>query len=153
VEARAAVSACRYPPRGTRSVGIGRAQAYGSGLADAIASAHEQLAVMLQIESAAAVEEIDEILAIDGVDCAVVGPFDLSASLGHVGALNHPDVVAAMRRVADACKNAGKPAGLFAGSVEFAKQWQPEGFSVIAVGADAAMLSNAADVQLRALRS
>ena len=152
-EARAAVRACRYPPRGNRSVGIGRAQGYGAGLSDALASAHERLAVMPQIESAAAVDEIDEILKVDGVDCAVVGPFDLSASLGHIGELDHPDVVAAMRRVAKACSKAGKPAGLFAGSVGFAKQWRSEGFSVIAVGADAALLSNAAAVQLCELRS
>ncbi len=152
-EARAAVSACRYPPRGTRSAGIGRAQSYGAGMLDYLANAHERIAVMPQIEHADSVEEIHEILAVDGVDCAVVGPFDLSASLGHPGALDHPDVVAAIRRVGEACAKADKPAGLFAGGVEFAQTWREEGFRVIAIGADVALLSGAAAVQLGAMRS
>jgi len=151
-EARAAVRACRYPPRGSRSVGIGRAQSYGLGLLDYLSNAHERVAVMPQIEHAKAVEEIDEILAVEGVDCAVVGPFDLSASLGYPGELDHPEVVEAIRHVGEACARAEKPAGLFAGSVDFAKTWREAGFRVIAVGADVGLLSGAAAAQLDALR-
>ena len=152
-EARRAVSACRYPPRGSRSVGIGRAQRYGPGLADTLSNAHERLAIMLQIEHIDAVGKIDEILAVDGVDCAVVGPFDLSASLGRPGALGDPDVISAMKRVASACSSAGVPAGLFAGNSDFASKWRAEGFDVIAVEADVTLLSERAKSVLEALRS
>jgi len=151
-EARAAVSACQYPPRGTRSVGIGRAQSYGPGLRDYLATAHERVAIIPQIEHANAVEEIDEILAVDGIDCALVGPFDLSASLGHPGVLDHPEVTEAIRRIGAACAKAGKPAGLFAGEIEFARTWISSGFRLVAVGADIALLSAAAATQLGRLR-
>jgi 2-dehydro-3-deoxyglucarate aldolase/4-hydroxy-2-oxoheptanedioate aldolase len=151
--ARDLVQHCRYPPRGTRSLGIGRAQGYGPGLADYLATAHERVAILPQIEHADAVAEIDAILAVEGVDCAVVGPFDLSASLGVPGQLDHPSVEAAMQRVTEACRRAGKPAGLFAGTSDFARKWCAEGFSCVAVGADVAMLSGAVAAQLAALRA
>jgi 2-dehydro-3-deoxyglucarate aldolase/4-hydroxy-2-oxoheptanedioate aldolase len=151
-DARAALAACYYPPRGTRSLGIGRAQGYGPGLPAYLASSHETLVVMPQIEHGDAVEEIDAILALEGIDCVMVGPFDLSASLGHPGALDHPTVVSAIRRVAQACERAGKRAGLFAASTDFAKRWQAEGFTVVAVGADVALLAEAALRTLGELR-
>jgi 2-keto-3-deoxy-L-rhamnonate aldolase RhmA len=107
---------------------------------------------MPQIEHGDAVEEIDAILSLEGIDCVMVGPFDLSASLGHPGALDHPTVVSAIRRVAQACERAGKRAGLFAASTEFAQRWQAEGFTVVAVGADVALLAEAARRSLGELR-
>ena len=151
-EAQAAVRACRYPPRGIRSVGIGRAQSYGPGLDDYLATAHERVAVMPQIEHAKAVADIEGILAVEGVDSVVVGPFDLSASLGHPGELDHPEVTEAIARVAEACLAAKKPAALFAGTVEFAAHWREAGFSVLAVGADVATLARAARADLTRLR-
>lgn len=151
-EAEAAVRACHYPPRGDRSVGIGRAQDYGLGLADYLATAHERVCVMPQIEHVDAVEDIDAILAVEGVDCAVVGPFDLSMSMGHPGEFDHPEVVSAIRCVAQACGRAGKPAGLFAGTIDFARKWRDEGFSVFALGADVALLAGAAAAQLADFR-
>ncbi|MAG29788.1 MAG: 2,4-dihydroxyhept-2-ene-1,7-dioic acid aldolase [Deltaproteobacteria bacterium] len=151
-DARAVVRACRYPPRGERSMGIARAQGYGPGLIDSLANAHERIVLMPQIEESSAVEEIEDILAVDGVDCVVVGPFDLSASLGHPGVLDHPEVVEAISRVAAACARAGKPAAIFAGSVDFARRWRGAGFQVLAVGADVALLARAAADQLNALR-
>ena len=95
----------------------------------------------------------DAILALEGVDCVMVGPFDLSASLGHPGALDHSTVVSAIRRVAQACQRAGKRAGIFAGSTDFARRWRAEGFTVVAVGADVALLSEAAMRALGELRA
>lgn len=152
-DAQAAVRACRYPPRGTRSVGIGRAQSYGPGLIDYLATAHERVAIMPQIEHANAVAEIEGILAVEGVDCVVVGPFDLSASLGHPGELDHPEVTQAIERVAEACRAANKRAALFAGSVEFATRWRKVGFDVLAVGADVTLLAASARSELARLRA
>jgi 2-dehydro-3-deoxyglucarate aldolase/4-hydroxy-2-oxoheptanedioate aldolase len=152
-DVRAILSACWYPPRGTRSVGIGRAQGYGLELANHLASAHETLVVMPQIEHVDAVENIDAILGVEGIDCVVVGPFDLSASLGHPGELDHPAVTEAIRRVVRACQGAGKHAGIFAGTQEFAKTWRAEGVQVVAVGADVGLLAGAASALLGSLRS
>ena len=152
-DARALIAACWYPPRGTRSVGIARAQGYGLDLLGYLANSHETLVVMPQIEHADAVEDIEAILAVDGIDCVMVGPFDLSASLGQPGELDHPAVTNAIRRVARACHRAGKHAGIFAGTPEFAKTWRAEGFQVVAVGADVALLAGAASALLGALRS
>jgi len=152
-DARDIMAACWYPPRGRRSVGIGRAQGYGLDLPRYLASSHESLVVMPQIEHADAVEDIDAILAVDGIDCVMVGPFDLSASLGHPGELDHPALTKAIRRVVRACRRAGKQAGIFAGTPEFAKTWRAEGFQVVAVGADVALLAGAASALLGALRS
>ena len=151
-EARAAVAACRYPPRGNRSVGIGRAQGYGTELHEYLESAHDRVLVVPQVEHLDAVADIDAILATEGVEGVVVGPFDLSASLGHPGALDHPDVTRAIERVLHACDRAGKFAGIFAGSVPFARTWQAKGARLVALSADVSLLSEAAQRALSALR-
>ncbi|MEE3332346.1 MAG: aldolase/citrate lyase family protein [Myxococcota bacterium] len=143
-EARSAVAACRYPPRGRRSIGIGRAQGYGTELADSLKTAHERVLVIPQIEDGSAVEDIDAILEIEGIDCVVVGPFDLSASLGHPGALDHPEVTRAIRRVLSACEAAGKHAGIFAGTTAFARAWRAEGMQLVALSVDVSLLGDAA---------
>lgn len=150
-QARAFVRACRYPPRGSRSTGIGRAHGYGPELVETLATAHERVALMPQIEDARAVEEIEDILAVEGVDCAVIGPFDLSASLGHPGELDHPAVVEAIQRVTDAASRARKPVAIFCGSIDFAKKWRDAGIGTLAVGADVMLLARAASAQREAL--
>src|SRR6185436_18022707 len=84
-EALRAVQACKYPPDGVRSVGIARAQGYGASLVDYLRSANDRLTVVLQIEHIDAVDRLDEILDVPGVDAVFVGPVDLSGSLGHLG--------------------------------------------------------------------
>ena len=146
--AQAALDACRYPPRGHRSVGIGRAQGYGADLRDYLETAHERVLVLPQVEHADAVEQIDAILALDGIECVVVGPFDLSASLGHPGELDHPEVTRAIRRVISACRDAGKRAGIFAGNTAFARAWQAEGMQLLALSADISLMGDAARAAL-----
>lgn len=147
-EARAAVDAAFYPPRGRRSFGVSRAHGYGPRMNDYLGTSVEETTVMVQIESAQAVESIDAILATDGVDAAVIGPFDLSGSLGHLGDITHPQVAAAIERVAEAGRASGVPVGIFCGSAELAQGYLAKGFSPIAVGVDCMLLAASA----RALR-
>lgn len=140
-EARAAVAAAFYPPRGTRSFGVSRAHGYGPRMNDYLASAPDETTVMVQIESAAAVRDIDAILTTDGVDAAVIGPFDLSGSLGHLGDITHAEVTGAIDAVLAAGKKHGVPVGIFCGSADLARSYLARGFSPIAVGVDSMLLA------------
>ncbi len=84
-EARAAVDAVYYPPKGLRGVGLARAQKYGEGFEDYRAGQEQLLSLFVQIEHYRAVEQLDSIMAVDGVDGFIVGPYDLSGSLGVPG--------------------------------------------------------------------
>jgi len=143
-EARAAVQAAYYPPRGRRSFGVSRAHGYGPRMNDYLGSSADETTVMVQIESAAAVRDIDAILTTDGVDAAVIGPFDLSGSMGHLGDITHPEVAAAIDAVLAAGKKHGVPVGIFCGSAELAQGYLARGFSPIAVGVDCMLLAAAA---------
>jgi len=147
-EARAAVDAAYYPPRGQRSFGVSRAHGYGPRMNDYLESSPDETTVMVQIESAKAVASIDDILATDGIDAAVIGPFDLSGSMGHLGEITHPEVQAAIDTVARAGRAHGVPVGIFCGSAELAQSYLAQGFSPIAVGVDCMLLAASA----RALR-
>jgi 2-keto-3-deoxy-L-rhamnonate aldolase RhmA len=143
-QARAIVSHCKYPPAGTRGVGIVRAQGYGLGFQEYVAQANEATAVIVQIEHITAVENIDAIVAVPGVDAAFVGPYDLSGSMGRLGQVDHIDVLAAIEGVRLACERAGMPLGIYAGSAAAARPYLEKGFTLVAVGIDAHLLGHAA---------
>ena len=97
-EARAAVAACRYPPRGRRGTASSSVRASSYGMApDYVATCADNLLIACQIESATAVDNIDAILAVEGIDLMFIGPFDLSATVGQMGNLKHPEVARADR--------------------------------------------------------
>jgi 2-keto-3-deoxy-L-rhamnonate aldolase RhmA len=150
-QARAVVAACHYPPRGRRGVGVARAQGYGLELASYVHDRSSALAVLVQIESAAAVAQIDDILAVPGVDGVFVGPHDLSASLGHLGELEHPVVVEALERVRSACVRRGTPIGTFAADAQGARRAVEQGYDLVAVGIDLLTLGRAAQRELELL--
>jgi len=110
--AAAAVRHTYYPPRGTRGVGLARAQGYGAGFEPYIDWLSNNAVVIVMIEHRDAVENIDEILAVDGVDGFIIGPYDLSASMGMPGKLTHPDVLAAVEKVRQAGRAHDKPGGI-----------------------------------------
>lgn len=143
-QARAIVSHCKYPPIGTRGVGIVRAQGYGLSFQEYVAQANESTAVIVQIEHITAVENIDAIVAVPGVDAVFVGPYDLSGSMGRLGQVDHVDVLAAIERVRFACERAGMPLGIYAGSAAAARPYLEKGFTLVAVGIDAHLLGQAA---------
>ncbi len=151
-EARQAVAACLYPPAGQRSVGITRAQGYGLSFAEYIASANDDLLVVVQAEHRDAVADIESIVRIPGVGCVLVGPFDLSGSMGLLGQVTHPQVQAAIERVRLACAHAGLPSGIFAVDAESARARAASGFRLIAVTMDAALLLDAARTTLARVR-
>ena len=108
-QAKAIVDACRYPPQGRRgTAGTVRAGDYGRRWSDYQSRHAEELLVILQIESALAVDRVPEIAAVTGVDMLFIGPLDLSASIGKTGQFSDPDVVALHDRAERTIKNSGK---------------------------------------------
>ena len=110
-EAAAAVSAAYYPPRGSRGVGLSRAQRYGVGFDEYRAGADDQTIVIAQIEHIDAVENLTDIIAVDGVDGFFIGPYDLSASLGVPGQFDDPHFLAALEEIDRIRKTSSKVAG------------------------------------------
>jgi 2-dehydro-3-deoxyglucarate aldolase len=138
------VRLAKYPPLGTRGVGVGRAHAYGLQLADYLATANDRVAVVVQAEHIDAVAQIEAIVRVAGVDAVLVGPYDLSASLGRMGEVDHPDVVAAIDRVTAVCRQAGMPLGIFGVSAEAVQPYLAKGFTLIVAGLDTVLLGQAA---------
>ncbi|MFJ8063273.1 HpcH/HpaI aldolase/citrate lyase family protein [Psychrobacillus sp. NPDC096426] len=102
-EAERAVQYCHYPPKGIRGFGAGRASLFGINSESYSQYAKEEILVILQIEHFNAVDAIDEILSVPGIDVAFIGPFDLSSSMGLMGQFDHPDMQSAMVKVIDSC--------------------------------------------------
>jgi 4-hydroxy-2-oxoheptanedioate aldolase len=125
-EAERAVQAVKYGPRGRRGLAGNRS---GDWTANAMSTnaANEETLVVVQVETAEAVERIDELVEIDGIDVLFLGPTDLSHSLGHPGGAAHPVVRAAMDRVADAVVPSEKALGVFTGSVGAVTEWRARG--------------------------
>ncbi|SAL06431.1 2-dehydro-3-deoxyglucarate aldolase [Caballeronia calidae] len=143
-DAERAVAATRYPPQGIRGVSVGhRGNRYGT-VPNYFQVANENISVAVQIESRAAVEAIDEIIAVEGVDALFVGPSDLAAAYGHIGNANHPDVQAVIAHVFERAHAAGKPSGILAPVQEDAERYLALGSTLVAVCADLGMLRNAA---------
>jgi 4-hydroxy-2-oxoheptanedioate aldolase len=151
-EARAAVSYCRYPPAGVRGVGgttratrFARIQQYPQKV-------ERELCILLQVETEQALDQLEAIAGVDGVDGIFIGPADLHASLGHVGERHNPEVWAriedAIRRIA-AC---GKAPGFLTGHEGDAARILEVGGRFVAVGSDAALLASSADALCRRFR-
>ena len=135
-EAVQAVRACRYPPVGIRGWGPYRGFLYGG--ADYTQHANDEIACIVQIETAEAVEKIDEIVSVPGVDGTLIGPADLAMSMGiEVKPDNpHPDHVAACSRVLKACKKRGVAPGIYTSGPEEAARRAGEGWLFLPIGSD-----------------
>jgi 4-hydroxy-2-oxoheptanedioate aldolase len=145
VEAAAAVAATRYPPRGVRGVSastratrFGRVAGYGR-------RAEEELCLLLQVETVQAMDQLEAIAGVEGVDGVFIGPGDLAASMGHVGEPGHPEVKAAVLDAVRRLKAINVPAGLLTTDTGFAKVCLDAGAIFVAVGVDAALLARGAD--------
>ena len=145
------VRLCKYPPQGIRGVGVARAQGYGGRFGEYVAAANEELAVVIQAESAEAVRNIEAIVAVPGIDAVLVGPYDLSTSLGKPGALADPEVRSAIARVTETCLKAGVRLGAFGADAPAVQPFIDQGFTLIAAGMDTLFLSGAASNLLSAL--
>lgn len=140
-EVRRVVDACRYPPMGDRGFGPHRPSNYGRALStdfDAyVETMNRDLFVSVQIEHIEACRELDAIAAIPGLDSLVIGPVDLSGSMGVLGQLDHPEVVAAMERIIDVGHEAGLSIGMGMGSqYAFGRRWSSRGVDWIQVDCD-----------------
>ncbi|OLO05345.1 MULTISPECIES: HpcH/HpaI aldolase/citrate lyase family protein [Salinicola] len=144
-QAEKLVAATRYPPHGFRGVGGGltRATRWDS-VEDYLAHAHEELCLVVQVESRTGVDNAEAIAATEGVDAIFVGPVDLSTGVGHAGNPNHPDVQAMIRHTLEVTHAAGKAAGILAPAEADAKRYAQWGFDFIAVGIDISLLRQAA---------
>jgi 2-keto-3-deoxy-L-rhamnonate aldolase RhmA len=132
----AAVAAARYPPLGRRGFGPRRAARLDGGRPAYLARADEEVAVLVMIESAAAVAGIDAILKTPGLDGIMVGPADLAATMGHLTDLSHPDIRSAVGDVRDACERHSVPFGIFTATEQAARDWAAAGARFMTVGAD-----------------
>jgi len=110
-DVRAILEWMKYPPQGRRGFGVSRAQGYGFDFDTYTKNWNSSSVLIAQIESIGAVGRIDEILAVEGLDAVMVGPYDISGSLKVPGQLEHPSVVEAARKIVEACKAKGKACG------------------------------------------
>lgn len=144
-QASEAVAAIRYPPAGNRGVSaVTRATRYGR-VQDYPALSDASIALVVQIESPAAIDQIEKIAAVDGVDALFVGPGDLAAQMGFIGELGRPEVKERVEQAIRRIVSTGKAAGLLTGDLDFASRCQNLGASLVAVGTDAGILARGAD--------
>jgi len=146
------VQAAKYAPVGQRGLGIARAHRYGLKVREYMQSANEDTAVIVQAEHHDAVKHIRDIVHVEGVDGVLIGPYDLSASLGLPGAVDHPEVRDAIARVRTACLEAKLPIGIFGLTAEAVRPYIEQGFTMIVAGVDTVMLGSAAASLLKAVR-
>ena len=142
-EAGRAVAATRYPPQGVRGVSVSmRNNRYGT-VKDYLEVINDNIVVSVQIESRKAVDNIDEICAVEGVDCVFIGPSDLAAGYGYLGNSSHPEVQAAIGHVVARAKAAGKPVGILAPAETDARRYIEMGITMVAVGSDQGVFRSA----------
>jgi len=152
-EAAAAVAACRFPPRGVRGVaGTNRANKFGR-VTDYFEEIENQTAILIQVETVQAVENVMEYAQIDGVDGIFFGPADIGADMGHVGKPMHPDIWEVIRPAARKLMARGMPVGTLVSDAAFAAELLDDGFSFVACGSDAGLLAKGSDTLLAAVKS
>lgn len=137
------VRLCKLPPEGSRGVGLGRAYGYGFSFNDYVEKINENITVIVQAEHIKALENIHEIADVKGIDAVLIGPYDLSASLGKMGEVNHPDVMKAIDHISDVCVAAKIPLGIFGIDEKAVKPYIDKGFTLIIAGTDTLLLGNA----------
>jgi len=144
-EARRAVEAVRYPPAGIRGVAAAsRASRYGR-ITNYLKNADSEICLLVQVETRPALDQLEAIAKVDGVDGVFIGPSDLSASLGHVGNPQHPDVQKALEDAARRLKAVGKPPGILTANEDEARRYIGWGYLFVAVGSDTGLLGRGAD--------
>jgi 2-keto-3-deoxy-L-rhamnonate aldolase RhmA len=152
VQAADVVRWARYAPDGARGVGLARAHGYGQRFREYLSGANDEIAVVIQAEHAQAVENIDAIVRVPGVDAVLLGPYDLSASLGRMGQIDHPDVIAAIERVTAACLAAGMPLGYFGVTAAAVQPYARKGYTLLVAGVDTLYLASGAKATLADLQ-
>lgn len=151
-QAARVVQYARYAPVGSRGVGLARAHGYGLRFQDYLEKANERVTVIVQAEHVQAVENMESIVQVEGIDAVLLGPYDLSASLGRMGRIDDPAVIEAIDQVTRTCQAAGIPLGYFGVSAQAVRPYMERGYSLIAAGVDTLMIAGAARDLLKELR-
>lgn len=143
-QARRILSATRYPPQGFRGVGsaLARASRFGA-IGDYLATANDQILLMVQVESARGLDALDEILTVDGVDGVFIGPSDLAADMGHLGQPAHPQVLAAVTDALTRIRASGRCAGVLSTDPVYIDTCAQAGANFIGVGIDVTLFAAA----------
>jgi 4-hydroxy-2-oxoheptanedioate aldolase len=151
---RAVVAACRYPPAGRRGSALGSARAsdYGINSAKYKTTAADELLLVVQIESPKAVENIDAIATVDGIDVLFIGPHDLSGTVGQLGDLKHPEVARLIARAEAGIKRSGKPMGTVPHPGSTWREMFQRGYHMINAGSDVGRLRDAALAEVKEFR-
>ncbi|HAP09183.1 MAG TPA: 2,4-dihydroxyhept-2-ene-1,7-dioic acid aldolase [Planctomycetaceae bacterium] len=149
--AREVVRCARYAPLGGRGVGIGRAQGYGARFSQYVQEANDEVIVVVQAEHRDAVAGIEEIVAVPGIDCILLGPYDLSASFNRMGQIHDREVVEAIEKVLACCRHRGLPTGYFGVTADAVLEYQKRGCSLLVTGVDVTFLASASARMFRQL--
>jgi len=154
-EAKNAVTYSRYPPEGLRGCAPGRAAAaWGISSEEYIDTVNDEVLVAVQIETKKAVDNIEDIVSVEGVDTTFIGPSDLSMSLGYRGKPYHPEVIKAEEKVLKACKSAGVAPGIaFGRDIAQLNELIQKGFTFIGIGSDTGFLRYGCQETLKKIRS
>jgi 2-dehydro-3-deoxyglucarate aldolase len=154
-DAKQAVNFVKYPPVGKRGVGLARAQKYGTGFDDYKKWLNDESVVIAQIEHIDAVNNIETILDVKGIDGIMIGPYDLSGSMGFPGEYDREDVKAAIEKVEKACKEKKKPLGfhVIQPDHQLVKDKVAKGYTFLAFSLDFYFLGEKVRSEMTQLRS
>ena len=153
-QAAEVVKFSKYPPEGDRGLGLRRPHSHYERVnaAEYVKKANDEILIIVQIESVQAVENAEDISAVDGVDGVIVGPFDLSVSLGIPGDINNPKEVTAIERVFDSCKKNNKSTGILMFDQKLLQSWIEKGVRFAAYSSDITMLADSEAASVAELR-
>ncbi|SFN52361.1 HpcH/HpaI aldolase/citrate lyase family protein [Variovorax sp. OV329] len=152
-EARQAAASCKYPPLGARGMAaMSRGSRFGT-VKDYFHKANAAVSVVVQIETPTAIDHLEEIAGVEGIDSIFVGPGDLSGAMGHIGDLTHPAVLEAMTQCVKRCHELGKPIGTVGGTPEVVAAYRQAGFDYVGVASDLGLMMRSCANTLSAIRS
>lgn len=145
----------KYPPIGRRGTAMSRGQTdFRSGpLAENLAHANANTLLMVQVETAEALQHLDEIVAIEGVDVLFIGPTDLSIALGVAGQSEAPELISAIELVIERCKAHGVATAIQANDLAYARRWVERGMEIISYSSEIGLLAAAASAGIQAIRA
>ncbi|WDZ99927.1 HpcH/HpaI aldolase family protein [Mucilaginibacter sp. SJ] len=154
IEAKQAVEFAKYPPVGKRGVGLNRAQRYGYAFEDYKEWVSKHLVVIAQIEHIDGVKNIEDIISTDGIDGIIIGPYDLSGSLGIPGQYNEPIVQEALKKVEETCNEKAFSMGyhVIDPKIELVKDKQDAGYNFIAFSTDFLFMGRNASDEMKKLK-
>ncbi len=151
-QAERIVQMCKYSPQGCRGVGLARAHRYGIDFEGYIKNANRETAVIIQAEHKDAATNIESIVKVPGIDAVLIGPYDLSASLGKIGQITDPEVEGIIDHITTACHAEGVRLGIFGVTPDAVLPYYRKGFTLITVGVDSLFIVKSAADALNQVR-